>query len=188
MIRFARSAVTAVAAAIAVAAVPGTGSASATAAAKPDCTSGFQAANHDGAVPMARHAGQKLDVWTPVKNLSGTSRTGQYQLQMDASGKWRTVPPTVWWRVDSGGWRLIHFTWAAGRAHSDPTWTSPNLNLGTFAPHQTRTLEISTSFVWNAHPGNYWGSENFSIAYCQQYGPLWYLGGSFVDFVYDPSR
>jgi hypothetical protein len=51
MIRFARSAV-----------VPGTGSASATAAANPDCTSGFQAANHDGAVPTARHAG--LGSWS----------------------------------------------------------------------------------------------------------------------------
>jgi len=189
MFKIARPAAIALAVAAAFAITPATANAATAQAYKQACWDGsLQANGHDGVVPDAHRAGQKLDVSTPIKNRDSIRRWAQYSLTIDAGGKWRTVPPTVWWRVDNGGWHQIHFTWHHGGKDYDPVWDTAQMGIGFFNPGQTRTLEISTSFVWNAHPGLYWGWEQFSTPWCTTAGGRLEQGVSSVAFYYDPAH
>lgn len=124
-----------------------------------------------GSIQNATRAGQKLDISTPIHNLDPVARTGAaFTITVDAWHKNKSVPPTIWWRIDKGAWHLVRFTWKAGQAGSDATWQSPDLWLGTFAAHQTRTLVTSTSFSSGSTKGLYSGWEVFGTAACDKIG------------------
>ena len=132
----------------------------------------LQAPNRDtGPIETASRVGQKLDILTPVHNLDPVARSGaEFNIVIDAVRKNAHVPPTLWWRMDNGPWHFMSFTWRPGYGGDDPTWQSPELGLGTFAAHQTRTVEISTSFSSGSTKGFYPGSEAFETAPCEQVG------------------
>ena len=132
----------------------------------------LQAPNRDtGPIATASRAGQKLDISTPVHNLDPVARTGaEYNIVIDAAGKNAHVPPTIWWRIDQSAWHAVAFTWQAGHGGADAVWQSPELALGTFAAHQTRVVEISTSFSSGSTKGFYSGSEAFETVACEQAG------------------
>lgn len=121
-----------------------------------------------GAIQNTNRVGQKLDVVIPVRNLDAAARSGAFMdVDLDALGKNKAVPPTIWWRLDKGPWRLIHFTWAAPPVKgTDPQWHSPDLRLGSFAAHQVRTLVLSTSFGSRSTYGLYSGWEAFTTPGC----------------------
>jgi hypothetical protein len=141
--------------------------------AAPACYDGsLQAPNRDtGPIETATRVGQKLDISTPVHNLDPVARAGaEFNIVIDAARMNAHVPPTIWWRIDKDPWHLIAFTWHPGSGGADPVWQSPELGLGTFAAHQIRTVEISTSFSTGSTKGFYSGSEAFETAACEQVG------------------
>ncbi|QMU68338.1 hypothetical protein [Streptacidiphilus sp. P02-A3a] len=167
------------AAAAVLAAVPGSlGTARAAQAAHPVTAVTAGAACYDGSLQVADRAvgtvqnatrvGQKLDVVIPVRNLDGATRTGTFvDVAVDAAGKNKSAPPTIWWRLDNDPWHLVHFTWVAPTMKgTDPQWQSPDLGLGTFAAHQTRSLVLSTSFGNGSTRGLYTGWESFGTSSC----------------------
>ncbi|MEZ0090145.1 hypothetical protein [Streptacidiphilus sp. EB129] len=142
-------------------------------------------------LPTARRAGQKIDIFAPVHNTQSTTRYNTlFYLQLayaDAGTGHVSGTPTVWWRVDHGPWKLIHFTFHRGRHNVNaPYWDTSELPMGTFAAHQTKTVEISTSFSALSSNGSYFGYEGFSIPSCQPGGP-WYQGTSSFSLYYQPS-
>jgi hypothetical protein len=82
-------------------------------------------------------------------------------LTLDEAGLTKNQPPTVWWRVDHGRWYLMVFHYQP-TGYGDPAWRTAPLPLGTFAAHQTHTLELSWSFTTKSHKGLYpgWGEVN----------------------------
>ena len=119
-------------------------------------------------IPNATRVGQKMDLVIPVRNADAVSRGGVFtDVAVDAEGKNKSAPPTIWWQVDKGPWQLIRFTWTAPAVKgTDPQWQSPDLLLGTFGAHQTRSLVLSTSFSSGSTRGVYSGWEVFGAASC----------------------
>ena len=121
--------------------------------------------------PVTAHrANTKSDLFQPIRNTRASAiRGATYALVIDSKGLWRSVPPTIWWRVDKGSWRLVHFTWRAGAGHADPVWSDEDLPLGNFAAHQTHTLELSYSFAAKAHTGWYTGWAEMNTGACTDF-------------------
>jgi hypothetical protein len=139
-------------------------------------------------VPVAHRHGEKIDILTPVRNVSAAARTGERLfVSIDAKGFRASVPPTIWWRVDHGGWQLMRFRWVPGGHMYDPAWQTAELPMGNFAPRQTRTVELSISFPDNASWGSYSGYQSIGSAACFAAGH-WQQGTSAFGVVNTPDN
>lgn len=183
-----RLAATAFAAAL-LAALPSNASAATTAGTWQPCWDGSLRMPHlYGSVPVAHHHGQKLYLFTPVYNPYAITRPGQNLfVDIDAKGFNAKLPPVIWWRVDHGPWNFMRFTWHRGGGPADPTWQTAELPMGSFAPRQSRTIELSISFPNNGSWGWYHGYESISSNYCETHGP-WEQGFSAFSVVNRPDN
>lgn len=119
-------------------------------------------------VPAARQAGYKLDDTLRVHNVeSATLANAYYTFTLDDPYKLHGGTPTVWWRIGSGGWRLMTLHWANQTAStSQPGWQSPNLGLGTIPARGTIAVEVSLSFPAHSIKGAYFDMFRFGSNAC----------------------
>jgi len=134
----------------------------------PHCVNGGLYPTFQQSSPMATRPGEKVDVFQPWRNTGTAARRNTtFGLEVLApSNKWRYDPPTIWWRVDHGGWHRMHFSWIPASGINSAVWYVQALPLGTFAPGQTHTLELSYSFTRNDAKGLYAGFVTTSTGIC----------------------
>jgi len=146
--------------------------------------------------PVARWAGQRINVSTPIHNTSGTTRsdmTVNYMiipmpeslpLAPGSPAHRQRLVPTVYWQVDKGRWETMTFVWHPAVYPDAAYWLSEPIRLPTFAGNATHTFQISEWFHPDSLEALYWGELNYAALGCG--ADRVELGSSEVDTVYGP--
>ena len=136
-----------------------------------DCRDGSLASKFNGTVPVARKPGQKADNFLGFTNIRPRA-SGPVNMQVVVTpGTIRVGPaPTLWWRVGHAPWHHASFKFHKGSGHDASVWYIDGVNIGSFAAHQKRTVELSWSFGAKAQRTLWWGYVGLGTAACQKAG------------------
>ncbi|MFC5908635.1 hypothetical protein [Streptacidiphilus monticola] len=153
-----------------------------------DCKDGSLASKFNGTVPVARKPGQKADNFLGFTNTRPHATGPVNMMVVVTPGTVRVGPaPTLWWRVDHGSWHRAAFTFQRGGTRAASEWYISGVNIGSFAAHQKRTVELSWSFSAKAQRTWWWGYVALGTAACQK-ANLYEQGFSSYTVVYDTSK
>ena len=136
---------------------------------------------------IAQRPGQKLDAYMRIPDTQFAPMVSTVvNFTLRTPGDKRGPAPTVWWRMGTGGWRLMTMQWRSNGGTRLHFWQSGDTAVGTIPARGARTLEVSLSFAGGSASGDYQAGYLVGALGCQHGDTM--LNSGYSDFFYRPGR